>query len=276
MHRRHSTRLKLGRALAAFVLVSALVPSAPAQEEDFRVRVSSALLLGRQKPPGARERLEKALEDVHPAVRTAAASALAQLGDAAAAPALERAAQRESMAGVKAKMQESVTLLRQPAASAASAPPSLDGKRYVLQVGAMRNNTAVKNDRLGTIMRTAVKSQATGIRGAVVVEPSDAATLAKASEKKLPVLLLDGTLNRLSQTTSADGTFVLSAQVEFSLRRVPEHTLRGTLSGGASTQGSVKALADESRLTELQTQVVQGAIESALKNADTGLATAAK
>lgn len=273
---------KLGAAVMAFALVCGVVPSAPAEEltdDDFRVRVSAALLLGRQKPPGARERLEKALSDPHPAVRIAAANGLSQLGDAAAGPALERAAQREQMVGVKAKMTEALAGLRQGAgggAGAAAAPASLDGKRFVLQLGAMRNNTAIKNEKLGVIMRTAAKSQASGIRGAVVADAGDAALLAKASEKKLPVLLLDGQLNRLSQTKSADGTFVLSAQVEFSLRRVPEHTLRGTLSGGASTQGSAKALADEARMTELQSQVVQGAVESALKNADTGLATAAR
>ncbi len=274
------TYKRLGAAVMAFALVCSFVPSAPAEEltdDDFRVRVSAALLLGRQKPPGARERLEKALSDPHPAVRIAAANGLSQLGDAAAGPALERAAQREQMVGVKAKMTEALATLRPSAAAGApGAPASLDGKRFVLQLGAMRNNTTVKNEKLGVIMRTAAKSQASGIRGAVVADSGDAALLAKASEKKLPVLLLDGQLNRLSQTKSADGTFVLSAQVEFSLRRVPEHTLRGTLSGGASTQGSAKALADEARMTELQSQVVQGAVESALKNADTGLATAAR
>ena len=54
-----------------------------AEASDFRVRVSAALVLGHTRPDGAREALEEALGDGHPAVRVAVARALGTLGDPA-------------------------------------------------------------------------------------------------------------------------------------------------------------------------------------------------
>jgi len=82
------------------------------QSSDFRVRVSAALYLGRTKPLGAREALEGALGDAHPAVRAAAASALAALGDPLAITALARRLGSESSASVKAQIQSSIEQLR--------------------------------------------------------------------------------------------------------------------------------------------------------------------
>jgi HEAT repeat protein len=86
-----------------------------ATSDDFRIRVGAALLLGKSKPPEARALLERALGDPHPAVRTAAAAALAALGDAAAIPALERRAAGEPSPGAKAEMTASAATLRRVA-----------------------------------------------------------------------------------------------------------------------------------------------------------------
>jgi HEAT repeat protein len=96
--------------------------SAPAQDvaearhditeaDDFRLRVSAALLLGKSHAEGARPLLEQALSDAHPAVRTAAAAALAAYGDPAAVPALERHAS-DASASVRAQIQTSLGTLR--------------------------------------------------------------------------------------------------------------------------------------------------------------------
>jgi hypothetical protein len=51
-----------------------------AASPDFHVRANAAATVGRTQPAGAREALEVALGDKHPAVRLAAANALAELG----------------------------------------------------------------------------------------------------------------------------------------------------------------------------------------------------
>src|ERR1700722_14639558 len=89
--------------LLVVVIVVAVRPrEAPAQDinaarhdvidaDDFRLRVSAALTLGKTHAEGARPLLEQALSDAPPAVRTAAAAALAVYGDPLAIPALARA-----------------------------------------------------------------------------------------------------------------------------------------------------------------------------------------
>src|ERR1019366_2783992 len=91
---------------------------------DFRVRVSAALYLGRTHPVGAREALEHALSDAHPAVRAAAASALGSLGDPAAIAALARRASTEASESVKAQLQSSIDQLRRGGGAAQAVSPS--------------------------------------------------------------------------------------------------------------------------------------------------------
>ena len=114
-----SCALALGLTLAG----TALAPPAAAQDtataireladsNDFRVRVTAALVLGRTKPPGAREPLERALSDAHPAVRIAATTALGALGDQDSLPALERRLRTEPSPGVVAQLRVTIDNFR--------------------------------------------------------------------------------------------------------------------------------------------------------------------
>ena len=68
------------------------------------------------------------------------------------------------------------------------------------------------------------------------------------------------------------GSVQVQARVEFAVRR--EQTLRGTLSGAATTFGSSPTLSDQGRRS-LQDDAVDGAVQSALRGADQGLMVAA-
>ena len=46
------------------------------------------------------------------------------------------------------------------------------------------------------------------------------------------MLLVDGNLTRLSQSTDKNGGVIVSAQVDLSIRKVPQQTLKGMVSGG--------------------------------------------
>lgn len=236
------------------------------RDPDYRVRVSAAISLGRSRAPGARVALERALADGHPAVRIAAAASLEQLGDTAAAKALEQRASQEPMMGVKQKMLESAETLR--SAQAEGTRPTLRGAKVVLGLGMMRNLTPVANERASEIMRSAAKKNLAGKgSGTVVIDASDGTLVKEAHGRHIPVLVLDGQLSHMTQNTQGSN-LTISAQVEFSVRQLPQQTLRGTLSGGASAQGSSSALGNQARLAELQNQVIGGAVEGALRRAD--------
>lgn len=263
------------RACAAVVAIGAIqctnVTSSPADSphgdgqsagadlahaSDFRVRVSAALVLGKTRPEGARLMLEHALADTHPAVRTAAAAALAALGEAAAIAALDHAMRSEPSGSARAQMQTSIEALR---GGARAIPKS--GARYVVQLGSMKSAPNVGGDLSG-VLRAAARSQAASLPGAMVVDAAEA----PPARAGMPVLLFDGQVTRLVHT-SASGTTRIEAQVEFAVRRIPQQTLTATLSGTATTIESTRSLSP-SRVAELQNQAIGGAVESALRGAD--------
>jgi hypothetical protein len=278
------SRRRLCCALAVLAVCAATPRLALAQDaagalhdltdsNDFRVRVSAALYLGRTRPVGAREALEHALADAHPAVRVAAAAALGALGDAAAIGALARRDTTEASASVKAQLQSSIDQLRrgvtadQPSADPHKLAPNV---RYVVRLGAMRNPSGVRGEDLRRVLQSAARSRARALHGTAIVD-ADAALLAQATERHLPILTLDGSVMQVTEAR-VEGSVQVQARVEFAVRR--EQTLKGTLSGAATTFGSGQIISDQGR-RQLQDDAVDGAVQSALRGADQGLMIAA-
>jgi hypothetical protein len=267
-------------ALGLTALLTLVAHEAPAQNaaaaaqdletaDDFRIRVSAALTLGRTHPPGARALLERALADQHPAVRIAAAAALAALGDPAAIPAMQQRMRTESSPSVRSQLQAAITAL------ASSGEGKWAATRYVVTIGDMRNRSGVRGDQAASVLRTATNAHAQSIPGALLTDPSDATTLQQAAARHVPVLLIDGSLQRLSQA-QRNTEVSYHAQVDFSMRRVPEQVLRGMLSGSATSVGSVSSLHDPGIVRMLQDQAIDGAVESALRGAAQGFGEAIK
>ena len=253
------------------------------ESSDFRVRVQAALRLGRTGGASARADLEQGLRDAHPAVRVACAVALGTMGDASAIPALQQAMRTESFPSAKTSMKDTIDKLRANAGGGGggggggSAPvdPSagVEKAKYVVQLGAMRNNTGQRAD-LDTVMRSAARAKAGSIKGAVILDNPDAAILRRAGERKIPVLLVDGNLTRLSQSTGRDGGLIVSAQVDLSIRRVPQQTLKGMVSGNASASDDARN--NNKGLSELQNRAVNGAVESAMSSVGSEIAALAR
>ncbi|MCL2723649.1 MAG: hypothetical protein FWD69_04345 [Polyangiaceae bacterium] len=147
---------------------------------------------------------------------------------------------------------------------AASAPVSIERAKYVIQLGSMHNATGIRTDDLDSVMKQAARAKANAIRGAVVVDAGDSALIKRASEKRIPVLLVDANLTSLTHATAKDGGITVSAQVDLAIRKIPQHILRGMVSGNASASDDSRIGQDA--LTELQNRVVGGAVESAMSS----------
>jgi hypothetical protein len=261
----------------AFALGSAEALRDLAQSPDFRVRVSAAGTLGRTRPAGAREALEAALGDGHPAVRIAAANALAELGDPVAVAALARRLGSEASASVKAQIESAIKQLQRGVTAVQSGTPSAVGRRelganvrYVVRLGRMRNQTGIRGDEMQSVLHDATRSRARALTGGAVVADGDSVLLAQASGRRLPVITLEGSLTQLAESPIAGGIQV-QARVEFLVRRA--QVLKGTLTGGATTYGTSPTLSDLGR-QRLQDDAVDGAVQSALRGADQGLIVA--
>jgi hypothetical protein len=266
--------------IASLCLLALFARDAPAQAganaardletaDDFRVRVSAALTLGRTHAPGARALLEHALGDPHPAVRVAAAAALAALGDPGAIPAMQQRLAIETSASVRSQLQAGISTL------GSAGDGKWAGTRYVVTLGDMRNRSGVRGDQAAAVLRSATSTHAQSIPGALIADPSDSSVLQQAAARHVPVLLIDGSLqNLVQQQRNTEVSY--RAQVDFSMRRVPEHMLRGMLSGAATSTGSVSSMRDPSVVRMLQDQAIDGAVESALRGAAQGFGEAVK
>jgi hypothetical protein len=241
-----------------------------ATSTDYRVRVVAALALGRSHDASARGQLEQALSDSNAAVRAAASAALGALGDPAAIPAIDRAKSHEPSDAARAQMTATIALLNRAATTS-----TLQGVQLVVQIGTMRNATTVRGTDVADVLRNATTSRARTMSHVAVATPADATMVLRAAgEHHVPVVLLDGNVTRL--TESANGTSVVTcqAEVEFVVRKIPDQTLRSTLSGRAAAMGAGTTSARG--LSSLQDQAIGGAVESALRNADEGLRLAAR
>lgn len=290
---RHAMLRRAARAGLVGLLASALLASSahlsPAQGQppdarqaqdarqevvsaaDFRVRVTAALALGRSRVEGARQALERALGDPHPTVRTAAAAALAALGDAQATGALERRISNEPSEGVRSQIRTTLASLRGVSApGSGGAGAGSKSTRYALQIGSMKNLSGVRGPELGNVLRVSTQKRALELPGAVVVDDVGSA------RRGVPVFVLDGSLTKLAQQSHANGAVAFTARVEFTLRKVPENTLKGALSGGATSVGTAKSVAIRQSMIALQDQAVEGAVESAMRGANEGLLQAAR
>jgi hypothetical protein len=252
-----------------------------AQSRDFRVRASAAGIVGHARPPGAREALEAALGDEHPAVRIAVANALADLGDPLAIAALAQRTAGETSPGVKTRMESALRHLQRGVAEEQGGAPSSSSSnsgrrtlgpnvRYVVRLGSMRNVAGTRGDEMQGVLKGATRSRVRMMQGAAVVAEGDSALLAQASGRKLPIITLEGSLTQLAEASVAGGVQV-QARVEFLVRRA--QVLKGTLTGAATTFGTTPTLSDLGR-RRLQDDAVDGAVQSALRGAEQGLIVA--
>ena len=244
-----------------------------ASSADFRVRVSAALQVGRSKPAGAREALEEALSDSHPAVRLAAAEALGTLGEPAAVPALQDHLATDLSASVRAQIRATLDRLHAGSLVAGGSQARVLGTdvRCVVVLGTMRNPSGTRGDELRQVLLEAARARVQALHG-VLLSEADGPVLHQAAAKHIPVVVLDGSVSAVSES-SADGNVQVRARVEFTVRR--DQALKGTVSGAAITFGSGPKLSEPGR-RRLQDDAVCGAVQSALRGADQGLIVAAR
>lgn len=234
---------------------------------DFRVRVGAALSLGKIHGPQSGRALRGALDDPHPAVRAAAAAALGASGDGSAVEALRAHLSSETSMAVKSQIEAAIARLEQ-------SPSARGGEsaRVLVKLGAMRNLSGVGGGRLAEIFRGATTRRMASVPGIeLVADGSDYERLASA--RRLPAIVLDGSVNRLAKAAKGSEVMI-DAQVEYVIRKLPDHSLKGSVSGAAQAIASASAVADGAHLAQLENDALSGAVESAFRSAPTAFAQA--
>jgi hypothetical protein len=226
---------------------------------DFRLRVSAALSLGKTKSRAALAPLISALEDPSPAVRVAAAAALGVLGIKDAVEPLRSHLSSETSPVVRSQIKNAIDKL------VGNREGDENAARVLVKLGQLKNLTGVRGTQLIEVFRGATRTHASALPGVEVLSDGTEGKR-EAEARKLPLLVLDGVVNRLAQGSSGEQVTV-SAQVEFVFRKMPEHALTGSVTGAARALDNAKILRDQSLVAQLENQALQGAVESAMRGA---------
>lgn len=256
----------------AFVLVSGIGVAAPSLRElteklksdDFRVRVTAALELGKTADPNAVDPLSDALGDPNASVRAAAAAALEQLGDASALPSLKQHRLDRSDA-VRRAIRSAIITLEQP--------PDSRPTKVLVQIGTMKNQTSVKGPAIEEELEQESRKKLDELPGIEVLNNQDTAQDSK--RKKLPVVMVSGHIQKLKAVREGQ-EIVYSASVEYILHTMPEQSIAAKVSGNATASLTEEEAKDKQRTVALRRQVLGAAIASALRGAPRALLAAAR
>ncbi|HTM43732.1 MAG TPA: HEAT repeat domain-containing protein [Polyangiaceae bacterium] len=242
------------------------------QGADFRMRVQAALELGKASAQKemARTALEGGLDDANAAVRAACAAALRVLGDPRALPALQKARDDES-AAVKAQIAGTIAALQDKAAGHSKAHgPS----QVLVQLGHVRNGTSQQVGGLVEDFKNRSEARLSDLPG-VELLPDEEDADATAKRRKEPVVMLTGHLRTLDEHEQG-GEMEYAAEVEFIIHRMPGRSIQGKVSGTARVRSGMARLKDPKQQAELRRNVIEAAIDSAMKRASEALQAAVR
>lgn len=262
------------RFVFALMLVSTAGVAAPSlrelseklrNAEDFRLRVTAALELGRLQDPNAIEPLVDALGDQNASVRAASAAALEQIGDPSALPALKEHRLDRSDA-VRRSVKSAIITLEQP--------PGSRPTKVLVQIGAMKNQTSVKGSGIEAELEEESRKKLDELPGIEVLKdkPDEKQN---SKKKKIPVVMVSGHIQKLKAVRDGQ-EIVYSASVEYILHTMPGQAIAAKVSGNATASLTEEEAKDKQRSAGLRRQVLEAAIASALRGAPRALLAAAR
>jgi hypothetical protein len=208
------------------------------------------------------------LSDANAAVRAACAAALRVLGDPRALPALQRARDDQS-AAVKAQIAGTIAALLEKSEGRNKARgPS----QVLVQLGHVRNATAQQVGGLVEDFKSRSEARLQDLPG-VELLPDEEDADATAKRSKEPVVMLTGHLRQLDEHEQG-GEMEYAAEVEFIIHRMPGRSIQGKVSGTARVRSGISRLKDPKQQAELRRNVIEAAIDSAMKRAGEALQAA--
>lgn len=233
----------------------------------FRVRAQAALSLGRLDADGAIVRaLSRALGDDHPAVRTAAAASLEQLGDPSALGAL-RNSLRDRDATVRGAVNRAVRSLERvartrPRTEPVPSDPSEGPARWYVGVGAPGASGVNVSRSVLEGARRFMERRVGQIDGVVVADRDESSGQVQRvlRSRRLNGYYLDSSVVRVEERGGG-----LRAVVSVIVNTYPGRDMRVILQGAATVQGSGSG-------TQAQQQAIEGAITGALRRLPQALA----
>lgn len=238
--------------------------------QNPNVRAGAAAVIGQLRDREHRPELEGALADHYPVVRAAAANALGRIGAPESIAPLEGAT-KDPVRTVAASAREAIQTIKSSRAAPLDAQPAQPVKsRFGLLLGEMRNQTPFKLPQLTQTLRASLEHILVALRTVAVFPMARSNDAASAQEHGLPVYRLDGSVTQLTAAMK-DGQVAVHCEVTLLVMDRPTGSLR-TLLRGAARALEVPIPELERQKREIAQRVVDGAVRSALRNADVAIA----
>lgn len=267
-------------SLASLLVLSQLMAASNASAEEVltrmlregqnpNVRAGAAAVIGQLRDREHRPELEGALADQHPVVRAAAANALGRIGSPESIAPLEGVT-KDPVRSVAVSAREAIQTIKSGAAQPDAQPAQPVKSRFGLLLGEMRNQTSFKLPQLTQTLRTSLEHILVGLRTVAVFPEAPSADAATAQDHNLPVYRLDGSVTQLTAAMK-DGQVAVHCEVTLLVMDRPTGSLRTLLRGGArAVEVPIAELERQKR--EIAQRVVDGAVRSALRNAESAIA----
>ncbi len=150
--------------------------------------------------------------------------------------------------------------------------PGKKAQRYVVKLGEMI--TQPKHQRLNKPLADASRQVIGELPGVQLLdEAADAER--EASRRRRPVVLVSGQLRELG-SARVGPQVVLSARVEYVVYRVPGRSIAAVVAGSARTRVKVADFRSPADRRQLEVDLVQAAVESAARRANSAFAAAVR
>jgi hypothetical protein len=215
-------------------------PPAAGQVDDFRVRTNAALALGTTDDDGAIAPLCGGLDDPSEVVRQAVAVALKRLARASAHDCLERRAEVETNAAVKAQIKRTLEGLAGASAHGSSGtadetPATVADAKYYVAVSHITNNTTRSAADVERIVRGAIAAKLGDLGEYQLAPPGESNDAAKAAlaKRHLKGFYLGVSVDKFDYS---DGS--LRVRVKIAVFSYPGRDLRGEVPAGATLPGA--------------------------------------
>jgi hypothetical protein len=233
--------------------------------QNFKVRAGAAAVIGLRRDSGHRPELEGALADQHPVVRVAAANALGRIGSPASIVPLETATRdrvRDVAVSARAAIKEIET--HSPSDDQRENDPSK--VRFGLILGEMHDQSAFRSSNaLGASLAKNLQR----LHGVQVFASADRESARAAEEHGLDVYRVDGSVTTLDASVM-DGQISVHGEVTLLVMDPRAAALRTLLRGSA--HGVELPVGDlEQQKRGIAQRVVEGAVRSALRNAESAI-----
>jgi|LSQX01.2.fsa_nt_gb hypothetical protein len=235
----------------------------------YLVKVQAAGSLGKIRATTAVPALIRALDDKEELVVIAAATALGQIGDAAAIDALQKLSQTARSTAVKKQARTSLQVLQNAPVPSGVATPDVSATQaiYLAKIDAMGNTSTLSDAEAAHLMKSVVTEALTALPEVQLQAAglSETQVRQKLSAEKLQGFIISGALVGLvwhSNAVEVSVSLNVFSNPDYSLLMMPSGSVKVPVSAAATAQPAAKSAEQSKAVRRLVDDMLRQVMEA--------------